>query len=259
MYPNPLKQKLRNGDLVLGSALPAFTPHLAGNILKNDIDFIWLDTEHQPYGVEKLDTIPVLARQRGVAPMIRVANNDPGLIKKAFDAGAVALMVPQVNTAEEAAAAVRSAKYPPLGDRGITPSWTSVASEDFNHVIKTANDETVVVLQIESVEAYENLDAIAAVDGIDVLFVGPMDLSASLGVITETGSRQVQEIMEDVPKRLAGSGIVAGTTLIEVADIQEKIRWGYRYLNVGNVVAYGNRVLDENLAALRADPSGSRS
>ena len=258
MYPNPLKQKLQRGDLVLGTSLPAFTPHLAGIIAGNNIDFLWMDTEHQPYGVEKLDTIPVLTRQRGVAPMIRVTNNDPGLIKKAFDAGAVAVMVPQVNTAEEAAAAVRAAKHPPLGDRGITPSWTNVAGESFTDVTKTANDETVVVLQIESVQAYENLDAIAAVDGVDVLFVGPMDLSASLGVITETGHQRVQEIMEDVPKRLAGSGVVPGTTLVGVTDIQEKIRWGYRYnMNVGNVVTYGNKVLSESLAALRAGPEGS--
>ena len=115
----------------------------------------------------------------------------------------------------------------------------------------------MVVLQIESVQAYENLDAIAAVDGVDVLFVGPMDLSASLGVITETGHQRVQEIMEDVPKRLAGSGVVPGTTLVGVTDIQEKIRWGYRYMNVGNVVTYGNKVLSESLAALRAGPEGS--
>ena len=115
MYPNPLKQKLQRGDLVLGTSLPAFTPHLAGIIAGNNIDFLWMDTEHQPYGVEKLDTIPVLTRQRGVAPMIRVTNNDPGLIKKAFDAGAVAVMVPLVNTAEEAAAAVRAASIPAGG------------------------------------------------------------------------------------------------------------------------------------------------
>ena len=257
MYPNPLKQKLRDGELVLGSVLPAFSPHIAGIVLGNDLDFLWLDTEHLPYGVEALDTLTVLARQRGVAPMIRIANGEPGRIKKALDVGAVAVMVPQVNTAEEAAAIVRAAKYPPLGERGITPAWTYVAGEDFNHVVKTGNEESVIVLQIESAQAYERLDAIAAVEGVDVLFVGPMDMSASVGVITETGHERVQRIMEDVPKRLAGSGIVAGTTLVNVDDIQEKIGWGYRFMNVGNIAAYGSAVLASHLTTLRANPEGS--
>ena len=101
-YPNPLKKRLQNGETVFGSLLPAFTPHVAGSILDTKPDFLWLDTEHMPYGTEALDYIPVLARMRGVAPMIRVAWNDPALIKKAYDAGAVAVMVPQIDSAEEA-------------------------------------------------------------------------------------------------------------------------------------------------------------
>ena len=84
-YPNPLKKRLQNGEIILGSGLPAFTPHVAGSILSTKPDFLWIDTEHMPYGSEALDYLPVLARMRGVAPMIRVAWNDPALIKKAYD------------------------------------------------------------------------------------------------------------------------------------------------------------------------------
>ena len=256
MYPNPLKQKLQNGNLALGTNLPAFRPQVAGMICGADIDFVWICTEHSPYSFETLDVIPTLIRQRGIAPMIRVANNDAGLIKKAYDVGAVAVMVPQVDTPEEAAAAVEHAHYPPEGKRGITPNWPWAAGVDWNHVIRTANEETVLILQLESREAYDNLDAIVEVGGFDVLLVGPMDLSASVGRITETGCEEVQRIMEEVPRRIAGSGIVAGTTLLEVAEIQEKYRWGYRFLNVGNPMAYGMQVLKENLATLRSDPVG---
>ncbi len=82
MYPNSIKQKLANGQVVFGTGLAAFSPHIAGPTLGTGIDFLWIDTEHMPYGSEALDTIPVLARQRGVAPMIRVANNDPALISE---------------------------------------------------------------------------------------------------------------------------------------------------------------------------------
>jgi undecaprenyl-diphosphatase len=256
MYPNPLKEKLQRGDVVFGSGLPAPSPHIAGAICSAGPDFIWIDTEHMPYGSEALDSIPVLVRQRGVAPMIRVAANDPALIKKAYDVGAVAVMVPQINTPEEAAQAVQYARYAPLGQRGLSPMWTFAAGEDWNHVIKTANEETVLVLQLESQQAYDNIDAIKEVPGFDVLLVGPLDLSATLGRITETGSKEVQQIMEDVPRRLEGSGKVAGTTLNDVAELQEKIRWGYRYLNVGSVMGYGTQVLKNNLEALRANPKG---
>jgi len=153
MYPNPLKQKLRKGEIVLGTSLPVPSSLVLGTIVQARPDFVWIDTEHAPFATESLDAIPVLARQNGVAPMIRVAWNDPALIKKAFDVGAVAVMVPQVNTAEEAARAVQYARYPPEGQRGLSPMWARIAGEDWNHVIKTANAETVLILQVESQEA----------------------------------------------------------------------------------------------------------
>ncbi|MBX3014087.1 MAG: hypothetical protein KF832_21380 [Caldilineaceae bacterium] len=256
MYPNPLKQKIKSGELVLGTAIPVFTPNVATPASQTGVDFVWIDLEHSPYGTESLGAVPVLIRNQGVAPMIRVAWNDPHLIKKAVDVGAVAIMVPQVNTPEEAALAVQYTYYPPIGQRGISPSWPIVAGEDWNNVIRTANDETVLVVQIESVQAYENLEAIAAVPGIDVLLVGPMDLSASVGRITETQSPEVQRIMEDIPKRLAGSGIAIGTTLSDVSELQQKYRWGYRFLNVGSPLGYGIAALKGHIDTLRTNPGG---
>lgn len=250
-YPNPLKQRIRDGELLLGTVLNAPTSFMASLVCKSDVDFLWIDTEHSSIWIEQLDMVPVIARHNDVAPMIRIAWNDPALVKKAYDIGAVAVMIPQVNTAEEAERAVRYARYAPEGNRGISPYWSMLAGLDFNHVVRTANDETVLVLQIESLEAYENLDEIMQVEGIDVLFVGPTDLSATLGVITQTESREVQTIMREVPKRLEGSGIMAGTTLGDVSDIQEKIDWGYRYINVGHPMGYGMQVLQENLDTLR--------
>ncbi|MEZ4861979.1 MAG: aldolase/citrate lyase family protein [Caldilineaceae bacterium] len=257
MYPNPLKQKLQAGELVLGTALPVFASNFAVLASQTGVDFLWIDLEHSPYGTESLDAIPVLVRNQGVAPMLRVAWNDPHLIKKAFDVGAVAVMVPQVNTAEEAARAVQYAFYPPKGQRGVSPSWPNIAGEDWGNVIRTANDETVLILQIESVEAYENLEAIAQVPGIDVLLVGPMDLSASVGKITDMQCEEVQGMMQEIPKRLAGSGIVVGTTLTDISEIQQKYRWGYRFLNIGSPLGYGISALKEHVNTMRTNPSGA--
>ena len=93
MYPNTLKERLKKGEIILGTGMPAPSPHAVGTILDSEPDFLWIDTEHNPFGAEALDYIPVLCRMRGCAPMIRVAWNDPALIKKAYDVGAVAVMV----------------------------------------------------------------------------------------------------------------------------------------------------------------------
>ena len=196
-----------------------------------------------------------MARSKGVAPMIRVAWNDPTLIKKAYDAGAVAVMVPQVDSVEDVARAVEYAKYPPEGNRGLTPSWTRVAGEDFNHVIKTANEETVVVLQVESQRAFDNLEEMAKVPGVDVLFVGPLDLSASVGTITETQSKEVREIMKEVPRILSGTTVTPGTTCGDTADAQEKIDWGYRYVSVGNALTIGAQLVKDSLETVRGGAS----
>ena len=90
-----------------------------------------------------------------------------------------------------------------------------------------------------------------AVPGIDVLFVGPMDMSASLGVITQMKDPAVQEIMKEVPRRLNEKGIVTGTTLVDIDDVREKLSWGYRFMNVGNPLAYGVQTLNQHLASLR--------
>ena len=251
LYPNPLKQKIQKGALILGTLLPALSNYITTLTCQTAIDFLWIDMEHAPEGPESLGAIPVLARHQGVAPLIRVAWNDPHLIKKAYDAGAVAVMVPQISTAAEAALAVQYARYPPLGQRGVSPMWPLVAGQDWAQVVRSANAETVVVLQIESVQAYENLDAIAQVPGIDVLFVGPTDLAASLGVITQTDAPQVQAIMREIPRRLQGTGIAVGTTLESVSEIQEKMSWGYTFLNVGSPLEYGLQTLSANLALLR--------
>lgn len=257
MYPNSLKDKLNRGEIVLGSGgIVGPSLHLVGITCSAGPDFVWVDTEHQPFGPEALAGACSIMRLRGVAPVVRVPWNEPAVIKKTYDAGAVAVMVPQVDDAEAAARAVEYARYAPLGNRGISPNWQIITGDDFEHVIATANDETVLIVQMESVTAYENLDDIRQVEGIDVIMVGPLDLSASVGKMAQVNSAEVQEIMQDVPRRLEGTGIVAATTLGEVDDIQEKIRWGYRMLNVGSVLGYGSEVLKANLEILRAHPRG---
>jgi len=252
MYPNPLKQKIQDGKLVLGTAIPTHDIRIAAALAYDSTaDFIWIDQEHSPFGPRDMEMIPIILRQQGIAPMVRVPWNDPTHIKKAFDAGASAVMVPQISNVEEAKRAIDYAKYPPLGNRGISPTWPALAGESFIDVINSANDETVLILQLESEEHYKQVDDILALDGFDVLLVGPMDLSASLGVTTDMQNSKVQSIMEEMPKRAEGSGKIIGTTLGDPEEIRQKVDWGYKFLNLGSPLGFGISFVNDRFVEYR--------
>ena len=252
MYPNPLKQKLRGGKLVLGTMLPTHDIRIAAEIANRcTADFVWLDQEHSPFGPRDLEMIPIVLRQQGIAPVVRVPWNDPTHIKKAYDGGAVSVMVPQIDSVDDAKRAIEYASYPPLGKRGIAPTWPALAGVDFMDVVTTANEETVLILQMESVAAYEQLDDILALDGFEVLLVGPLDLSASLGVTADMQNPKVQDIMRELPQRAEGTGKVIGTTLASPAELRQKIDWGYRFLNLGTPLGYGIAFVNDRFAEFR--------
>jgi 4-hydroxy-2-oxoheptanedioate aldolase len=253
MYPNPLKQKFKNGEMVLGVSMDAPSMQMVNTTSGLDIDFLWMDTEHAHYGVEAFEMLPILARRAGVAPLIRVAWNDPALIKKAYDIGAVAVMVPQISTADEAKKAVEYAFYPPIGERGVAPRWPALAGEDYFNVIETANDETVLILQIESKRAFDNLDEILKVPGFDGLFLGPMDMTASLGCIGKVTGPELTEVSKSMAGRLKGSGIAACTLLSkpDMDEAREKMSWGYNFLALSSPLQWGVKALAEGIKGLR--------
>ena len=251
MYPNPIKDKIASGKPVLGTSLFTREPHVAASIFASGPDWVWIDQEHSPWGTESIGTICVQARQAGVAGVIRVPWNDPGDIKKAYDVGAVGVMVPQVDTPQEARDAVKYARYPPLGERGIAPFFAGLAGIDPDEITLKANDETLLILQMESREAWENVDEIIDVENFDVLLAGPADLSASLGVPTQLHHPKVEAIMEELPKKLEGTGKVAGTTFGRFEDCFRWIEKGYRFMNVGSMLAFGAEVQKAHFAELR--------
>ena len=250
-FENPVKLKLARGEAVWGTSALVADPFAWQLVIAVGPDFLWMDTEHSVYDSHHFGLVPILARQQGCTPMIRVAGLDSSLIKKALDAGASAIMVPQVNNAEEARAAVRYAKYPPQGTRGVSPGWTFYMNIPWDDYLPHANHETCVVVQVESVEGMENVEAIAAVEGVDVVFAGPMDLSAALGAIGKPQDPKVQSFLADFPKRVATQGKAAGVTTTSVADAQKRYQQGYRYMSFGNLLFTGQTGLIRELKELR--------
>lgn len=253
MFENRIKQLLSEGRAAWGVAVPDASDFVAKLSINCGIDFLWIDLEHRPYATNEVRWIPIMCRQAGCAPMIRVPGLDSTWIKKALDIGANTIMVPQINTADEAKRAVEYAKYPPEGSRGISPLWTAFMDVTWDDYLPVANDETCVVVQIESPQGIANLDEIAAVDGVDIVFAGPADLSASLGVIGQFNHPDLQRFLADFPQRVAEHGKPAGITYAALEQVRWSYEQGYRFINIGTVVHHGMDGLRAVLKELRAE------
>ncbi len=252
MIENPVKKKLAAGQTAWGVACGVADEWANQLTISTKPDFLWIDTEHSTYGLDDVRLTPVLARQNGVMPLVRVAGLDGNLIKKAMDLGASGIMVPQVNNAAEAEAAVRACKYPPEGTRGVSPLWTFYQNLPWSEYLPYANDEACVVVQVESIEAMEKVEEIAAVPGVDVVFAGPADLSAAMGVIGQTSHPKVKEFLAEFPQRVAKMGKAAGISVGGVEASIECYKQGYRFINIGSLIFAGVRGLTADLAQVRA-------
>ena len=252
MFENPVKQKLAAGGVAFGAVVLAPNPLVMQYAINAGPDFIWIETEHTPFGTESVECLPVMARRKGITPMIRICNLDAGLIKKALDVGASTLMIPQVESADEARRIVNYAKYPPQGSRGVSPMWTFYMDVPWKDYLPVANEETMIVVQIESTSAMDQVEEIAAVDGVDVLLAGPMDLSASLGIVTQTTHPDVERYLTEFPARVTKAGKVPGIAVAGYDAAAKAVSRGYRFINFGNVLNDGAKGIAADLEKLRA-------
>ncbi len=251
MLVNKVKELLAQRKPAWGASLPDASDIIAKLTIDTGVDFLWIDLEHRPFDINDVRWVPLLCRMKGCACMVRVAGLDPMQIKKALDNGANTIMVPQINNAAEARLAVQYAKYPPQGSRGVSPLWPLFLDVSYEDYLPVANDETGVVVQIETPDGIRNLEEIAAVEGVDVVFAGPLDLSASLGHIGQTGHPEVQKFLSEFPQRVAKCGKAAGITLVGYEPCKRAFEQGYRFINIGNLAYQGKQGLTADLQKLR--------
>lgn len=197
-------------------------------------DWVVLDTEHSPNEIPDLVS-QMQAMARGTASIVvRPAWNDKVLIKRVLDMGAQSLVIPFVQNAEEAKAAVAATRYPPDGIRGVTGSGRAAQYgyiEDYLHV---AGNEIAVIVQIETGDALKEIEAIANVEGVDGVFIGPADLSASMGYIGNQHHEEVQNALKTAAEKLKALNKAAGILAFDPDDIKRYIEWGYTFVAVGS-------------------------
>jgi len=206
MRINPIKEKLKQGATSIGAFIILDHPGVAEIVADSGFDWIILDAEHGHFTAATLRGCLDALRRTEVSPLIRVAANEATLIKLALDLGPEGLVIPMVNTAAEAKMAVAFCKYPPEGVRGVGLGRAAHYGGRFQEYIAKANDNILVVLQIEHVNVVENIEEIVTVKGIDCLYIGVWDLSASMGI---PGQIEHPEVIGAVEKVLQ-SGIKAG-------------------------------------------------
>jgi 2-keto-3-deoxy-L-rhamnonate aldolase RhmA len=199
-----------------------------------DLGFEWvmIDTEHSPINPETLAAIVAVFAGSGPVPLVRVGDVDQYLVKQALDAGAHGVLAPLVSTAEDARTLVRYAKYPPEGVRGAAAAAASRYGLELKSYLREANGRTVVGVQIETRAALEHLDAIASVDGVDLLFVGPQDLTLSLGLGDDRSNPRVRDAMRDVVAACERHGKTPGTLVIDPEEKRVALELGFRFVSL---------------------------
>jgi len=229
---NPLKVALAQNRQTYGSWVTLAHPLIPEILSQAGFDWLVVDMEHSSIGLNELLPLIISIEARGMVPLVRVGENDANLIKRIMDAGAYGVIVANVNTAREAKAAVSAVRYPPSGTRGVGLYRAQEYGKKFEEYKTWLLEESVVIVQIEHIEAVRNIDEILATQGIDGFIVGPYDLSGSLGKIGEFDSPEVTDALDAIMEAAKRHKVTAGFHSVYSDPKQAKRRRedGYKFL-----------------------------
>ncbi len=225
------RHRLKEGRPLMGALLQIPLPEVAEIYATAGYDWLFLDLEHSPMEPRQALDILVAVDTR-VPCVVRVPWNDEAQIKKALDIGATGIIVPLVNTAEDARLAVGRCKYPPQGVRSVGITRAQRFDLDFDDYMRRANDEVAVIVQIEHIEAARNIDAILDVPGIDGVFVGPFDLSGSMDKPGKINDPEVQQAIRDIIRACEKRDIARCIYAHTPAHAKTYLEQGYRVIGL---------------------------
>ncbi len=236
MKTNLLKHLLYSGQPARGCWLGVPSPFSARLLARLPLDWLVVDAEHSPIDNMTLSLmVAAILEANGPAPLVRIAQSTPQNIKQALDTGAYGIIAPMVNTAEEAQQVVAWSRFPPQGVRSFGSFYAGLGfGQSMGEYLKAANEQIIVGVQIESEAAISNLDEIFSVKGIDLVFVGPIDLSISLGVepFTDAPDPAFQRALNLVMSSAKPHRLPLGIYCANGKVAEERIRQGFQFVNV---------------------------
>ncbi|MBM4078272.1 MAG: aldolase [Planctomycetes bacterium] len=255
MLDNKVRQALKRGETVFGTMISGWRSSAIAQIFANvGFDFMFIDTEHADYNMETVSDIIRMARMAGIAPLVRVTDLQYPLMSRPLDAGAQGLMIPRLETKEQVEEIVQCMKYPPVGKRGCA---TGTGHSDYKTVkvkefMAHANENTLIVIQIEQAKAVENVEAMVSVPGVDVALVGPNDLSIALGCPGEVESRTMTQAIDKVIEACNTHHVAAGIHIANIDLLKYWMRKGMRMITYSSDVAMVRSAASDGLKALKA-------
>ncbi|MEW6614423.1 MAG: aldolase/citrate lyase family protein [Thermodesulfobacteriota bacterium] len=226
------KERLNTHNVTIGSWITIGNPYIAEIMARSGFDWLTVDMEHSAITLHQAQQIIQVIELCGVPPLVRVEENNANIIKRVMDAGAYGVIVPMVNTQEDAIKAVNAVKYPPVGTRGVGLARAQGYGLEFEEYKEWVNKESIVIVQIEHIEAVNNLEKILSVDGINAFIVGPYDLSGSLGKPGEFDHPEVRKALNRIMEVAKKYGAVSGFHIIppDAKHVLKKIEEGYRFI-----------------------------
>lgn len=246
------KARLETGNTLFGLWSTLSSSNVAEILGGAGFDWLLFDAEHSPIELSELVHLLRAAQGSSASLAVRVPWNDPVLIKRALDLGVETLLIPFVQNAEEAKAAVTACRYPPAGRRGVAGATRASAYGRNKSYARNAEKNLSIVVQVETQEALENLEAIASVGGIDGVFLGPSDLSASMGFLGEPAHPDVQRKLHWCVDCLLELGKPAGILAADAEAAKRYATWGYRFIAAGVDAIMLVRAADQLLKDLRS-------
>ena len=248
---NRAKRKLERGETVtmlMGGPHPADMIDFLGPL---GFDSVLIEGEHGPVDFRDIPDLSRACDVWGMTSVVRINQNNPGVIYRTFDVGAQGIMVPHINTAEEAQAVVQASKFAPIGERGMASGRQGFGVSDY---VKKANDETLVTILIEDIVAVNNIAEIAAVDHIDVFYVAPGDLAQSMGLIGQTTHPDVQAAIDRAISHVVSVGKTAGA-LVNMSNVDHYVGLGAKFLGVpwAGWLSSGANAFSEHLSSLTGE------
>lgn len=259
LLTNPFKERLRKGEVQIGLWLSSTTAYMAEIAATSGYDWLLIDGEHAPNTIQDLYHQLQAVAPYASHPVIRPVEGSKPLIKQVLDIGAQTLLIPMVDTADQARQVVSATRYPPYGERGVGASVARAARWGrIENYMAQVNDSLCLLVQVESKTALDNLDEILDVEGIDGVFIGPADLSASLGYPDNAGHPEVQRIIETSIRRIRAAGKAAGFLAVAPDMAQQCLAWGANFVAVGVDTMLYSDALDQRLAMFKSGKNGPR-
>jgi 2-keto-3-deoxy-L-rhamnonate aldolase RhmA len=249
-----LRERLRDGQTVIGSWVNTASPIVAEIMAGAGFDFLAVDAEHSAVEVPGAQQLfqAIRSGSPDCTPLVRLPGCEYDVIKRYCDAGAQGVVAPLVNTPAQARAVVDAVKYPPMGRRGVGFCRDNAYGANFDEAVASANDRTLVCVQIEHIDAVDDIEAILAVDGVDATFIGPYDLSASMGLTGRTDHPRVQQACDRVLQASLEAGVAPGLHVVrpDPSAVIERARQGYRLIAYSLDITMLTTACRDGLAAI---------